>query len=108
MPMIRILKIALAIMLLICLFNMPPEYYTVVRVVSMFGFGLLVWIYYDAGNKLNCIIFALLLVLFQPFVLITLDKGLWSAIDVIVAIFLLILSFTDGSKGKKKNKTNLS
>ena len=98
------LKIVLALLLLLCLFDMPYGYYTFMRIMGMCGFGLLAWLYYKQKNELNCIIFALLTILFQPFVKITLDRGLWSVIDVIVAIFLLILAGMSYQKGRNKKK----
>lgn len=82
---------------------MPYGYYMFIRVMGMFGFGLLAWLYFKQKNELFGIIFTFLTILFQPFVKIALGRGFWSVIDVIVAIFLLILAFNK-SNIKKNNQ----
>ena len=65
-------SLALAALLLICLFPMPYGYYTIVRFIAMVVFGALA-------------------LLFQPFVKIVLGRGVWHIVDIIVAVGLVIL-----------------
>ena len=85
-----IIKIGLAIVLLLCLFNMPYGYYQLVRFLGFVGFA---YVAYDA-NKVHknneVIIFVALAVLFQPFIKIALGRTLWNIVDVIVGIGLIL------------------
>ncbi|WP_406824587.1 DUF6804 family protein [Pedobacter sp. KACC 23697] len=99
------IKVSLALLLLICLVNMPYGYYQLVRFLAMIGLGILA---YQANRKshLNiAIIYAALAVLFQPIFKIALGRYLWNLVDVIVAIGL-ILSIYIKPKIYRDNNTN--
>lgn len=95
--MIKVIKIALAVLLLGCLLDMPYGYYQLVRFLALIGFALLA---YEANKKeqqTEMIIYATLALLFQPFIKIALGREIWNIIDVIVAVGLMISL-------KRKNK----
>lgn len=89
----NLLKIFLSVILLICLFDMPYGYYQFVRFISLVGFGYLAYDYYKTNQQQLAYAFGILALLFQPFVKIALGRALWNVIDVIIAIFLLVLIF---------------
>lgn len=82
------LKIILAILLLLCLFNMSYGYYQLVRFLALLGFSVLAYQY--RSNQTMMVIFISLALLFQPFFKIALGRSLWNIIDLIVALFLVI------------------
>ena len=86
----KIIKITLAILLLLCLLNMPYGFYQFVRFLSLIGFGILAYQSKEKENKTELIIFISLALLFQPFFKIALGRTLWNIVDVITAIYLLI------------------
>jgi len=86
----KILKIILAVLLLLCLAKMPYGYYQFVRFAAFVGFGLLAYNSYEKNLINNMIIFIGLALLFQPFIKISLGRELWNIVDVIVAIGLLV------------------
>lgn len=101
--MIRINKIILATLLVLCLFDMPYGYYELVRFLAMVGFGYLALKSYQfnkdiiAVGKVDLqlkyqltINYLLLLILFQPFFKIKLGRELWNIVDVIVGVGLFI------------------
>lgn len=95
--MIKVIKIALAVLLIGCLLNMPYGYYQLVRFLALIGFALLA---YEANKKeqqTEMIIYAALALLFQPFIKIALGREIWNILDVIVAVGLMI-----SLKGKNK------
>lgn len=95
--MIKVIKIALAVLLIACLLDMPYGYYQLVRFVALLGFALLA---YEANKKqqqTEMIIYGTLALLFQPFIKIALGREIWNIIDVIVAVGLMI-----NLKGKSK------
>ena len=90
MKLEKIIKIILAILLLLCLLKMPYEYFQLVRYLSFVGFGYLA---YEASNKKQdklFLVYIALAILFQPFFKIALGRTVWNAVDVIVAIFLVL------------------
>ena len=68
---------------------MPYGYYQLVRFIALVGFSVLAYQYRE--NQILMIIFISLALLFQPFFKISLGRTLWNIVDVLVAIFLLII-----------------
>ena len=62
----NIVKAALAILLLICLIQMPYGYYQLIRFIAVVGFAILAWYAYERKNILLVIVFVALALLFQP------------------------------------------
>ena len=89
--MIYKIGIGLAIALMLCLFPMPYGYYTLVRFASMIVFGCIAYNFYKEKKMVLCIVAGSLAILFQPFFKIALGRTLWNIVDVIVAIFLVVL-----------------
>ena len=96
----RILKLLLAALLLLCLFSMPYGYYNIVRIVSMIGFSIIAYRYYSEKEIELFIVFCGLVLLFQPFVKVPLGRTIWNITDMIVAGILLYLSFFYHTKSK--------
>lgn len=92
------LQIFLAALLLLCLAQMPYGYYTLVRFVAMVVFGVMAYKYYQVKKEGLAITFGALALLFQPFIKIALGRTVWNIVDVIVAILLIILFFTEDKK----------
>ena len=89
----------LAAILLLCLAPMPYGYYVLVRFLSMVGFGIMAYRYYQEKKESLAWTFGILALLFQPFAKIALGRLIWNIVDVIVAVGLIILFFI-----KKKEK----
>ncbi|EDM44937.1 hypothetical protein SCB49_02414 [unidentified eubacterium SCB49] len=85
-----IIKIVLAILLLLCLLDMPYGFYQFVRFVALIGFGILAYNVSEKGNKTEMFIYGGLAVLFQPFFKIALGREIWNIVDVIIALGLII------------------
>ncbi len=87
------LKIAVAILLLICLFNLPylPEKILNIIIFSVFIF--LVFMCY--GNKKEMPVFVLLAITFQPFFILDLGQQTWKMIRIIVSTYLILDFFKE-------------
>ncbi len=83
------IKTGLAIMMLLCLLDMPYSYFTFVRFSAFVGFGLLALGANERNEKNWVITFIVLAIMFQPFIKISFGRSLWNIIDVIVAIGLI-------------------
>ena len=82
---------ALAAVLLICMFNLPDWALSLLRFATTCAFG---YFAYKAGKEKKwwrMILFIALAVLFQPIVKIPLGKVVWSILEVVVAIYLIVL-----------------
>lgn len=87
------IKVILAVLFFICLFNMPYGYYQFVRFVGFFGFTVLAYNANQQGRQTEMVIYGGLALLFQPFFKIALGRQLWNIIDVIVGIGLIVSIF---------------
>lgn len=86
-----ILKLVIAILLLLCLADMPYGFYTLVRFASAFAFAYLSYDYFKSKKDGLGFVFAALALLFQPFFKFALGRPIWNIVDVIVAIGLVYL-----------------
>lgn len=89
----KVLKIVLAALLLLCLLHMPYGYYQLIRWAALVCIAFMGYDYYQRKDIPLAFVFFGLAVLFQPVVKIALGRTLWNIVDVVVAIFLLILIF---------------
>lgn len=85
--------IGVAIMLLLCLLNMPYGFYVLVRFLAMAAFAYLAYLEHKSKNTERMVVFIVLAVLFQPFAPLFLGRLIWNIVDVAVAAYLFYLSF---------------
>ena len=85
------LKLIIAVLLLLCLADMPYGFYQLVRFAAAGAFAYLSYDYFKAKRDGLGFVFAALTLLFQPFVKISLGRMIWNIVDVVVAIGLIIL-----------------
>ncbi len=93
-----IIKIGLAILLFLCLFNMPYGYYQFVRFISMCGFAYLAYSSNEINKKNEVFVYIGLAILFQPFIKIALGRTIWNVVDFIVGISLILSLFQRKTK----------
>jgi hypothetical protein len=88
----RTVSILTATLLLLALAPMPYGYYVFLRLIAT---GVFVWAAvvskerHQAGLALT---FTLLVVLFNPVMKVPLPRELWAFIDLVIAVFLLVVS----------------
>lgn len=95
-----LIKLVIAILLLLCLADMPYGFYELVRFTSACAFAYLSYEYFKKKRDGLGFVFAALAVLFQPFFKIAIGRTLWNVVDVIVAIslfYLIVKSFNKKS-----------
>lgn len=88
--MIYIVNTLLAILLLLCCFDMPYDYYMVIRFATMSICGYKAYVYFDRKKVLWGYFFLLVALLFQPILKIALHKPTWNFIDVALSIILIV------------------
>ena len=86
-----IVKLIVAILLLLCLADMPYGFYELVRFVAAAAFAYLSYDYFKSQNDAMGFIFAALALLFKPLLKVSLGRTLWNLVDILVAVGLLYL-----------------
>jgi hypothetical protein len=86
----KTVKIGLAILLLLCLIDMPYGFYQLVRFLSLIGFGFLAFVANQKGRQTEALIYIALAILFQPLIKISLGRTLWNIVDLLVGIGLIL------------------
>ena len=86
----KLIKIILALLLILCLLDMPYSFYQLVRFVALVGFGYLAVMANKQHNTNAVFIYIALAILFQPFFKIALGRTIWNVVDVIVSITLVV------------------
>lgn len=100
MHMKPIVKLIVAVLLLLCLADMPYGFYELVRFAAAGAFVYLSYDYFKSKRDGLGIVFVGLALLFQPFFKVALGRMIWNIVDIVVAvglIFLLVKAF--GKKG---------
>jgi hypothetical protein len=85
----KVPALILAILLFLCLADMPYGYYQFVRFAAAAFFAYAAYQENESGRKELAIVLIVLAILFQPFFKITLGRTLWNIVDVVVGIGLL-------------------
>ena len=93
-------KLILAVMLIVCLFDMPYGYYQLVRFIGMISFAFLA-IQTHGKNQTWFVIWVASSVLINPIIKISLGRELWNVVDVIWAAVLVYLFFGEKLKNEK-------
>jgi len=88
-----LVKVTLALLLFLCLLNMPYGYYELVRFIAFVGFGFLAYKANQVEKSEQVFIYIALALLFQPFYKIALGRDIWNMVDVVVGVALLISIF---------------
>lgn len=87
----KIVKIILAIMSLVCLLDMPYGYYQLYRFSAMGAFFYLA--YAEQGKKEWVVVWIVSGLLVQPFFKVALGRDIWNIVDGIWAVLLIVSTF---------------
>jgi uncharacterized membrane protein len=76
-----------AALLVIALMPMPYGYYTLLRIIVAFGAACIVWTEFSRANSPTswAVLFALVAVVFNPFIPVHLSREVWAWLDVFAA-----------------------
>lgn len=96
----KLVKIIFALMLFLCLVNLPYGYYQLVRFLGMVLLGYLAYTNFQNQDSVRAFVFVILAILFQPLFKISLGRTLWNVIDIIVGVGLLVDAFSYPKYGK--------
>lgn len=100
-----IIKIALALLFLGCLFPMSYGYFQLVRFLGMTAFAWLAYIDNSKQDKTLFIIWIASALLINPIIKIALGRTIWNIIDVVWAILLIATIWTDKKVASDQNRS---
>ena len=95
-----LIKLIVAVLLLLCLADMPYGFYQLVRFVAAVAFAYLSYDYFKSKKDVMGFVFAALALLFQPLFKVSLGRTLWNLVDILVALGLLYLIIRTFKKKK--------
>ena len=97
----NIASIIATVFLFLALLNgWPYGFFTLLRFVVFVATAYIAWLVYEQQKAKWVWIFGFLVVLFNPFIVIHLNRELWSFIDVIVGVFIIVSIFALKFKDK--------
>lgn len=84
-------SLILAGVLLLCLFPLPYGFYIIIRLATAVIAGCWAYKFFQNGQTVNAVISCAIVLLFQPFFKITMDRLTWNVVDVVLAISIILL-----------------
>jgi len=101
----NIILLIAAVFLFLALINgWPYGFFTLLRFVVFAISAYVAWMSYEAKKEKWVWILGFLAVLFNPFIVIHLNREIWSIIDLIVGVFMIVSVFV--LKLERKPRTN--
>jgi len=88
-----LLLIAAGFLLLAMIGDLPYGFFTLLRFVVFVIAAYIAWMAYKQQKEKWVWIFGFLAILFNPFIVIHLNREIWSVIDLIVGIFMIVSMF---------------
>lgn len=89
-PILKGAAILTAVLMMVCLLDMPYGYYTFVRFVAMVVFAIIALKCFSSDKNEWAIFFAASALLFQPFIKVALGRTMWNVVDIVEAIVLIV------------------
>ncbi len=93
-----LVKIALAIMLFLCVADMPYGYYQLVKLFGMVGFALLAFLGKDEEEKTFFFIWIISAILISPFLKLHLGRVIWNIVDVALGVIICYSIYYQNNK----------
>lgn len=88
-------SLILAVTLLLCLLSLPYGFYNIIRLATAIIAGCWAYKLFNLNKTSYAIISCGIVILFQPFFKIALDRFTWNLIDVLLAIILVWMVFSE-------------
>jgi len=87
------LLIATAFLFVALFDGLPYGFFTLLRFVVFASSAYIAWMAYETQKEKWVWIFGFIVVLFNPFIIIHLDREIWSIVDMVVGVFMIISIF---------------
>ena len=87
------LLVAATILFLALFDGWPYGFFTLLRFIVFASSAHVAWMAYEAQKEKWAWVFGFLAILFNPFIIIHLNREIWIVIDLIVGIFMIVSVF---------------
>jgi len=88
-----VLSIAVIFLFLALINGLPYGFFTFLRFIVFTASAYVAWAAYKVKKQELIWVFGFLAVLFNPFILVHLNREIWSVIDFITGLFMLVSIF---------------
>ena len=78
-----------SIMLFLALFDMPYDYYTILKIVVFVASLIIIYITLPLEKHWLMIIFSMVTIIFNPFIKISFHREVWPLINVVVGLMFI-------------------
>jgi hypothetical protein len=99
------IKIILAGLFFLCLFDLPYGFYQFVRFAALIGFVVLAYRAHQQGHQTEMVVYGALTLLFQPFFKVALGRTMWNIVDVVVGLGLIASIWLQNNKTDEKTSS---
>ena len=89
------------LLLLIAISPMPYGYYQFLRIVITIVAGIIAYDLFENKRNKWLIAFVLIMILYNPIIVIHLDKAIWKPINIISAVFFGLFALANKCKDNK-------
>lgn len=100
---INYFKVIWIILLMLCFFDMPYAYYTLVKWFISILCGYIAYLYHEAHRTQIMLVFITFTVLYNPIAPFYLGRGLWLILDVILIVIFLMEILLISKKRETRN-----
>lgn len=84
-------SLILAVALLLCILSLPYGFYTIIRLATAIIAGCWAYKFFCNGKRTYAIIACSIVLLFQPFFKIALDRFTWNVVDLLLSFLITFL-----------------
>jgi hypothetical protein len=90
-----IIKAVIAFLFVGAIASQPYNYYQIIKIIALIGFGFLAFVYLVQKNGIEMIIAVFGVAIFNPFFKVHFKKSTWHQIDIVLAIIVGIWCLVD-------------
>ena len=84
-------SLLLVVALLLCLLSLPYGFYIIICLATAIIVGCWAYKFFSIGQTTYAIIACSIVLLFQPFFKITLDRFTWNVVDILISFLITFL-----------------
>lgn len=83
------------LLLLTAVLPMPYSYYQLLRIAMTIVAGIMAYDLFETNKKFLFGVFVVIAVLYNPIIVIHLDRAIWTPINIFTAVFFAVFAFVN-------------
>lgn len=84
-----------SVLLLIAIAPMPYGYYQFLRIAITIVAGIIAYSLFEKNQKKSLVAFVVIMILYNPILVIHLERAIWSPINIVTAVFFIVFAFVN-------------